>query len=63
LFEPESVDNSRQRIPLMFRVPVILVMLFVVYFVGGWAYAREAEEFNKRAFGYFSSMRISAKKP
>ena len=43
---------------LLLRVPVVLLTLFLIYFVAIWAYARESDEFNKRAFGYYSSMQI-----
>jgi hypothetical protein len=35
---------------------VTLIILFAINFFSYWAYQREADEFNKRAFGYFSSM-------
>jgi hypothetical protein len=61
--EREVDDPRPHQFSMLFRVPMVLLILFMVYFVGGWAYAREAEEFNKRAFGYFSSMQIKQKTP
>jgi hypothetical protein len=49
-YKPNNLDEAR------FKTLSVIVMLFVVYFLGMWAYWREAEEFNKRAFGYYSSM-------
>jgi hypothetical protein len=37
------------------RTAVVAAMCFGVYWCGLWAYARETEAFNRRAFGYLSS--------
>lgn len=38
------------------KMIVTFVLLIFIFFVAWWAYDRESAEFNKRAFGYFSSM-------
>ncbi len=48
---------------LLTKAPLVLMALFLVHFVAIWAYARESDEFHKRAFGYFSSMQITASQP
>jgi hypothetical protein len=57
LFAPDQYKQNNFN-EARFRAVSVIVMLFVVYFLGMWAYWREAEEFNKRAFGYYSSMLI-----
>jgi hypothetical protein len=37
------------------RIAVIWLVLFVISFLGMWAYEKESDEFNKRAFGYYRS--------
>jgi len=54
--DDEFQTSSRN---LRARVPVFLALLFGVYFFCLWAYARETDAFNKRAFGYFSTMLIA----
>jgi hypothetical protein len=51
-------DDQQERIRLHVRVPAVLSILFLVFFFSLWAYERESDEFNKRAFGYFSTMLI-----
>jgi len=58
IIRPAIVGESYRK--LLVKVPVILLGLFLVYFVAIWAYARESDEFNKRAFGYFSTMQITS---
>ncbi len=41
-------------------IPVWLI-LFSIYFFGMWAYERESDEFNKRAFGYYRSGLVRGK--
>ncbi len=53
-----STHQRRQR-ELRNSVPIVLAILFSVYFVSIWAFARETDAFNKRAFGYFSTMLIT----
>jgi len=38
-----------------FRIVLVCVMLSIIYFCGMWAYEKESDEFNKRAFGYYRS--------
>jgi hypothetical protein len=57
LFAPDRYKRNNLN-EARFRALSVIMMLFVVYFLGIWAYWREAEEFNKRAFGYYSSMLI-----
>jgi len=40
-------------------VAAVAGVLFCIYFFSTWAYERESDEFNKRTFGYFSSMLIA----
>lgn len=37
------------------RIATIWLVLFVISFLGMWAYEKESDEFNKRAFGYYRS--------
>lgn len=55
----EEVKQDRRRIHI--RVPIVLLLLFCVFFFSLWAYERESDEFNKRAFGYYSSILITEK--
>ncbi len=41
------------------KVVLVSLILFGIYFFSMWAYERESDEFNKRAFGYFSTMLIT----
>jgi hypothetical protein len=44
------------------RIPVTLVLLLLfasAYMAAVWAYHRESDEFNKRAFGYYSGIRLA----
>jgi hypothetical protein len=50
-----------ERRKIYVRVPAVLLILFFVFFFSIWAYERESDEFNKRAFGYYSSMLITEK--
>lgn len=43
------------------RVTAVLAILLLVFFFSTWAYERESSEFNKRAFGYYSSMLLTGK--
>lgn len=43
----------------MLKYSAVIVILFALCFFSVWGYARESDEFNKRAFGYLSSMRLS----
>lgn len=45
--------------PGWFKISVVVGILCGIYVLGTWAYERESDEFNKRTFGYFSSMLIS----
>jgi hypothetical protein len=40
------------------KMVYVSLILFGIYFFSMWAYERESDEFNKRAFGYFSTMLI-----
>lgn len=44
------------------RIPILLATLAVIYFLSLWAFALETENFNRRAYGYFSTMLISEKR-
>lgn len=48
---------------LLVRGGVVLVVLFSLYVVAIWAFVRESDEFNKRAFGYYSTTRIKGNTP
>lgn len=54
-----SPQQKHRRI--YFKAPAVLLILFFVFFFSVWAYERESDEFNKRAFGYFSSMLLTEK--
>lgn len=58
-FRREHSPQMRRRIYV--RVPAVLLILFGIFFFSLWAYERESDEFNKRAFGYFSSMLMAEK--
>ena len=44
------------------KIPVVVGTLLLVYFFSLWAFALETKAFNKRAFGYFSTMLILEKR-
>jgi len=44
------------------KIPVVLTVMFLVYFLSLWAYARETDAFNRRVFGYLSSSLIESKR-
>lgn len=44
------------------KVPVVLTVLFLVYFLSLWAYSRETDAFNRRAFGYLSTSLIEERR-
>ena len=54
-----SVDNRLHE--LRGHIPVVVTTLLLVYFLSLWAFARESDAFNRRAFGYLSTMLISEK--
>lgn len=58
----QAAAAIRRRRPLSAdrRLAAVGLMLafFGVYFASVWAYHRESDEFNKRAFGYFSTLNI-----
>ncbi|KQW46723.1 MULTISPECIES: hypothetical protein [unclassified Roseateles] len=60
IFVGAVVFCCRRNVPLKAigrRTGTALAALFCIHAAAVWAYEREADEFNKRAFGYFSSMR------
>jgi len=62
--------KNRKKIPtvpeeqsrLRYEIPIVLTVMFVVYFLSLWAYARETDAFNRRVFGYLSSSLIEGKR-
>jgi hypothetical protein len=44
------------------KIPLVLTVMFVVYFLSLWAYARETDAFNRRVFGYLSSSLLEGKR-
>lgn len=57
----QTKDQARLH-QLRDKIPVVIGTLLVVYFFSLWAFALESEAFNRRAFGYFSTMLISEKR-
>lgn len=53
---PAKQQQFRFRAPI--RIPGVLVILLLTSFSALWAFSRESDEFNKRAFGYYSSMLV-----
>lgn len=58
--KPGAREPHLRRLPA--RALALLAILFGVYFFSLWAYARETDAFNRRAFGYFSTMLITDKR-
>ena len=44
------------------KAPMVLAVLFLVYFFSLWAYSRETDAFNRRAFGYLSSSLVEERR-
>lgn len=58
LFRKSKMNKNEkdQRKEMFVKIASVWLVLFCIYFFSMWAYEREADEFNKRAFGYYSSM-------
>jgi hypothetical protein len=54
-YKPGEFRTNQVRI-IFKKALFICLVLFGIYFFSMWAYERESDEFNKRAFGYFSTM-------
>ena len=53
-------SESRERVrELRVRIPAMAAVMFGIYFLSIWAYARETDAFNKRVFGYLSTMLVT----
>lgn len=63
LAQRKDKRNSASRSnKLRAKIPVVVGTLLLVYFFSLWAFALETQAFNKRAFGYFSTMLIQEKR-
>jgi hypothetical protein len=51
--------SLRASYKLYLKVPFVFVTLFLVFMFSMYAYERESDAFNRRAFGYFSSIRLA----
>lgn len=60
--ESSPSDLAKPSWKLRLKAPAaVMAVLFGVHFISAWAYGRESEEFNKRAFGYFATMMLDKK--
>jgi len=63
IFHSFSRHRRRKRLAeLRVRFPATVAILFCVYFVSVWAFERENDAFNRRAFGYFATETLSDKR-
>jgi hypothetical protein len=54
-------EPKRTKLQIGARMLAVSLGLFLIYFFFMWGYERESDEFNKRAFGYYSSMLFTEK--